>query len=673
MPQLGDPDSDIKSPLSAMTYKSSFQLLELARSRTRRLTASNSRQSLNVVSPTRASLEVGNPELNEVRRQASVLVDQTMSNNQIMRMAPTGPDPTVIMRDSRTTQAILLKRRKAMLGQAIQLEQNELASVSREFERAPNRHNGEYRARMVRHAEHIYELGARRKLINRCLRFLGVDPDDASGVGVLDDEGTFDLDRDTQQVENLLASLYRHRCLIYSGYLIWTSQVRDILMRFLYMQDCLSAIEYYMSEAATKVARTAASDRERDRAGWEDTSDKSTKRRSRQRRDTRASTRTAKHPDEFMSLPISESPRNTGVTAKSPASKHSDARSIFSDTSRRTRNFPNLLRKLRSHDKIEIETESSKPKTGKPASSSRWSRSQPGKHHNKKKRKEDFKPSKEKTADNKFEKGLRKFWDDFSHYHAYYSFLVEFLNSQVSLRVDEKTSTSSVIAVAERVQLHRILLSNSDEFNDKMAMDGMAPGGRQIMRPPDDESIVKTRSLVEIENIQVFTASRDDFVGQAEYFVDCTYGSRIGGDAARNKQPDAIWPAWIPIEILLSQGKHKARGIFDDLDHENEHENRLAEAQLENEYYSDSSDSSFMSVGSSTSSQRQATRQGRRKKGKSGRAWWLQDLSKYKRLMDRNNGLLVYDKANPHRILGDNTDHFDFSIEDISDEAGSKA
>ncbi|KAJ1934222.1 hypothetical protein FBU59_005769, partial [Linderina macrospora] len=236
-PQLGDPDSDIKSPLSAMTYKSSFQLLELARSRTRRLTTSNSRQTLNGMSPTRPSLEVGNPDMNEVRRQASVLVDQTMTNTQIMRMAPTGPDPTVIMRDSRTTQAILLKRRKAMLGQAIQLEQNELAAVSREFERAPNRRNEEYRAQMVRHAEHIYELGARRKLINRCLRFLGVDPDDASCVGVLEDEGSFDLDRDAQQVENLLASLYRHRCLIYSGYLIWTSQVRDILMRFLYMQD----------------------------------------------------------------------------------------------------------------------------------------------------------------------------------------------------------------------------------------------------------------------------------------------------------------------------------------------------------------------------------------------------------------------------------------------------
>ncbi|KAJ1942088.1 Protein SABRE, partial [Linderina macrospora] len=184
-------------------------------------------------------------------------------------------------------------------------------------------------------------------------------------------------------------------------------------------------------------------------------------------------------------------------------------------------------------------------------------------------------------------------------------------------------------------------------------------------------SIVKTRSLVEIENIQVFTANRDDFVGQAEYFVDCTYGSRVDDDAASSKQPNAIWPAWIPIEILLSQGKHKARGIFDELNNEDDGEKRPDETQLENDYYSDSSDSSFMSVESSTSSQQQTKRHGRRK-GKNGRAWWLQDLSKYKRLMDRNNGLLVYDKANPHRILGDNTDHFDFSIEDIGDDADSK-
>ncbi|KAJ2380055.1 Protein SABRE, partial [Coemansia sp. RSA 2611] len=42
----------------------------------------------------------------------------------------------------------------------------------------------------------------------------------------------------------------------------------------------------------------------------------------------------------------------------------------------------------------------------------------------------------------------------------------------------------------------------------------------------------------------------------------------------------------------------------------------------------------------------------------------MEDLSKYKRLMDRNNGLVVYDKANPHRIQGDTSDLIGFSATD---------
>ncbi|KAJ2351631.1 hypothetical protein H4S02_013590, partial [Coemansia sp. RSA 2611] len=177
---------------------------------------------------------------------------------------PTGPDPNVIMRDSRSTQASLLCKRKEMLGTAIQLEQASLVHLSQEFERASSRHSEEFRREMIRRAEHIYELGARRKLINRCLRVLGVDPDATNAGQLLADaigpnEEDADFDRDTKEVEKVLATLYRHRCLIYSGYLIWTSQVRDELMRFLYIQDCLTAIEYYMSETATKVVRNAMS------------------------------------------------------------------------------------------------------------------------------------------------------------------------------------------------------------------------------------------------------------------------------------------------------------------------------------------------------------------------------------------------------------------------------
>ncbi|KAJ1731234.1 Protein SABRE, partial [Coemansia biformis] len=253
---LPDP-GDARTPVSAMSYKSSFHLLEIARTRQRRLTASTARQSVGrALSPVQSLRRVGSEhDLADMQRQTSFQMDP--SAGQAARMAPTGPDPKVIMRDSRSTQASLLQKRKQMLGDAIRLEQTALAQLSKEFERAPGKHNEYFRERMLQHAEHIYELSARRKLINRCMAVLGVSVDSEPACAETRDQEDVDYDRDTQEVEKVLASLYRHRCLIYSGYLIWTTQVRDKLMRFLYIQDCLTAVEYYMSESATSVVRKA--------------------------------------------------------------------------------------------------------------------------------------------------------------------------------------------------------------------------------------------------------------------------------------------------------------------------------------------------------------------------------------------------------------------------------
>ncbi|KAJ1666035.1 Protein SABRE, partial [Coemansia sp. RSA 25] len=185
--------------------------------------------------------------------------------------------------------------------------------------------------------------------------------------------------------------------------------------------------------------------------------------------------------------------------------------------------------------------------------------------------------------------------------------------------------------------------------------------GHSHLTPPEDESIVKTRSLIELENVQVFTAKRDDFESQAAYFVDCTYGSQLEGSDA--SQPSPIWPAWIPIELLLSQGKHRARGIFDELDDAGA---AAATANVGHGFVSDSgsdSDGQSLASGSFVSDgQSQIPGPYRERRGsKYSKAWWLEDLSKYKRLMDRNNGLVVYDKANPHRIQGDTSDRGSFS------------
>ncbi|KAJ2455786.1 Protein SABRE [Coemansia sp. RSA 2336] len=607
------PDSSGKTPpVTAMSYKSSFHLLGLARTRQRRLTASNSQHSI-APRPHRVDSD---HDLVELQRQSSFPIEHTLSHHssQMARMMPTGPDPKVIMRDSRSTQAMLLQKRKQMLGAAIAHEQAALAALSRAFEQASSKFNQQFRKDMVRRAEHIYELGARRKLINRCLRVLGVSPEADNG----NDPGTaqipepeLDFDRDTQEVEKVLASLYRHRCLIYSGYLIWTTQVRDKLMRFLYIQDCLTAIEYYMSESAANVVRKATSPK----SNGTNASDDSTYRSRSYSESTAAKSATsasvtgnsqsqagASTADDKIQQPQQ---KPSEASPSQPRRRSASQRSEASTSSRRSLRIPRLLRKLRSHEKLSSTSNSKSQGTGKDSS-----KKDPKKHRQK--RRTTTGTNSGSKSGSKFEKGLSRVWDDFSRYLPYYSILVEFLNSQVSLRVDE-SSKESAIAVAERVQLHRILLCNEDDSSNET-----------LNGPPSDEAVVKARSLVELENVQVFTAIRSDFESQAAYFVDCTYGSQLDADPSK---PNTLWPAWIPIELLLSEGKHQVRGIFDELDDDNGNE----------------SDSGSEHTGESSA-------------GKYGKAWWIQDLSKYKRLMNRNNGLVVYDKANPLRIQSDPAD-----------------
>ncbi|KAJ1765619.1 Protein SABRE, partial [Coemansia sp. RSA 1843] len=722
-----DPAADGKSPHSAMQYKSSFHLLELARSRQRRLTTSNSRQSINAVSPpSQYPRELdGDSAAAELRRQPSIPAEQTLStNSQMSRMMPTGPDPKVIMRDSRSTQAMLLCKRKEMLGTAITHEQAELDVLSYEFEHASSRHNEQYRREMIRKAEHIYELVARRKLINRCLRFLGVDPNVSSSAqpaGPLDfnDNDDGELDHDTQQVEKVLASLYRHRCLIYSGYLIWTTQVRDKLMRFLYIQDCLTAISYYMSETATKVVRKGASPKGQDGAdrgasipvapkpSAKKASSSSVGGRSqahppsRHRQSSRQPEgRPADAPQQFLA-PHAENGLPEARRRRSSTSQNS----VASASSNRSIQLPGLLRRLRSNDRLSERSAAKdsskgstwkskmavfgKPKSGRPHSHHKDEREHKNKHEHrhgstetkqkpKERRKEGYRPSKTKLVDNKFERGLKSVWDDFLHYRPYYSILVEFLNSQVSMRVDENDSTTSAIAVAERVQLHRILLCNESDIIDNVVSDG---SGSLHVTPPDDESIIKTRSLIELENVQVFTAKRGDFENLPAYFVDCTYGSRNEGNSSRLS---TIWPAWIPIELLLSQSKHKVRGIFEDLEENSgiasqsrDDDNRSSSSYSDNDEeiaFSREADAEPATDQSGRPPSRtKSTKKARRKNSQRRKAWWLEDLSKYKRLMDRNNGLVVYDKANPYRIQGDTSERPSMATEEDAVGTGKDA
>ncbi|KAJ2517705.1 Protein SABRE [Coemansia sp. RSA 2049] len=457
-----------------------------------------------------------------------------------------------------------------------------------------------------------------------------------------------------------------------------------------------------MSETATKVVRKGASSREQDDFDCESSIPAASGQNARRTPSSSAAgkgqrrhTRLRQSPTEATPGEKQQQQQNQYLAPNSgedwaqsrKRSMSTGQESTTSASSGRTLQLPGLLRRLRSNDRLSERSSKGsskgsawksmmsgfgKQKTEDSQSHHKHKHEHKHQHEHKQRPKdakkkpkervkEGHKSSKARLVNNKFERGLKNVWDDFMHYRPYYSILVEFLNSQVSMRVDENESATSAIAVAERVQLHRILLCNESDVVDNFVSDG---SNSLHVTPPDDESIVKTRNLIELENVQVFTAKREDFRNLPAYFVDCMYGSRTESGSSKLSN---IWPAWIPIELLLSQSKQKIRGIFDDLEEESKRFNQNRDdGSNSSDSDGDCKEDGFSNgeegeTADNHRSQRLAghtrpAENARRKNSQRGKAWWLEDLSKYKRLMDRNNGLVVYDKANPHRIQGDTSE-----------------
>ncbi|KAJ1673580.1 hypothetical protein EV182_004956, partial [Spiromyces aspiralis] len=485
-------------------------------------------------------------------------------------------NPQMILRDSRATQVTLLLRRKDKLGEAL----NELMSffnrLGAGFEIAPTSMNEHVKQNMKECMEAIMQVRARRKLINRCLNLLGRDingnplehfegerPTQITGDGVVastmttttnaaaaaapinsnDDSGgnSYDLInqivQDSEKVaEQVLESLYRHRFLLHSAYVIWTSQVRDIAMRFLYAEDCWHEIRRFLTQTTSKVAHEIVAAKGSDHGDKSHRSHNYThqfEKYNKLRTDASwdgsggggKNTPWASHPDLGGRGGGGSGGGDDGSNSSSSINIGAQPTQTYGrhhrSASQGSRLADNLLFGLLSR-----KAHKSKPSKDVAAGDDDASTTTTGANE-----KQQFST-------------MHDVAKDIENYLPRYRALFELISPQGSLRIDGVKSDDSVVISLERCQVHMIDFLERDPSDSKAAK---GPDGI-LKANPEEREIVKSRTLVELNSMQVFTTERKSFMGYPFYLFDCIYGTR--GDVSM--YGGTVWPAWIPIEMLLT-------------------------------------------------------------------------------------------------------------------------
>ncbi|OLY78835.1 UPF0648 protein [Smittium mucronatum] len=424
-----------------------------------------------------------------------------------------------ILRDSRLTQSLLLSRRKERLGYVIKHYEIKGKMNMDDFEHGLYTSSLEYRNEMVKNADEILQLSIRRKLINKCLDMLDLDSNSNFGNPEIasSQEKISGLSHNTDDDSSSqgLESLFRHRFLLHSAYLVWNSRIRDAAFRFFYNEDDFKALKYFLSQSASQVVHEL---------------DKKNK--------------------------------------KDYYSKYK-ANNNNLDSSKDEREYSNYDDDFESHvDKI----------AGEDSESTDYLDTGYNGYFNGILDKDGLNYTSEK-------KDAAKLLKDFQNFTPKYSALIEFLNSQVSLIVDEN-SEDSMVATAEKAQLHIIQLCSNDDSNESISsiitpvdfpstssssnkgsnfdqtlslknssvlnqsseFDASSYIGSVSSISIPKQSIVKTRMLFEMKNMQLFYLRKKDFIDCPLYLMDCFYGSHVDISSLSS----TLWPAWIPIEILLT-------------------------------------------------------------------------------------------------------------------------
>ncbi|OMJ15438.1 UPF0648 protein [Smittium culicis] len=517
-----------------------------------------------------------------------------------------------ILRDPRLTQSLLLSRRKERLGYAIKHYEIKNKINMDDFEQGLYTSSIDYHYETIKIANEIFELSARRRLINKCLDMLGYNsnnPKDFSSSSFRNSIVSSNKSVNASDGESLqgLESLFRHRFLLHSAYLVWNSKVRDILFRFFYNEDDWIALKYFLSQSASQVVSEL--DKKYKNAEYSPSNRNSTNDCSNSINETRSNINSSTDPRNNFSYESiydtnSEdlSQNDTSKPTKDPIKSNSDDNNYF--------------KQVLNKDSL----------SG--------------------------------SFDNSETINLMK---DFQNFTPSYSALIEFLNSQVSLSIDENSS-DSMVATAEKAQLHIIQLLSEDTTKSipmLMSDTDTRPNssGDSIISPSDsilnnsevidfpdssptndfdeidlgnkpesntslEKSLVKTRMLFEIKNMQLFYLKRQDFVDCPLYLMDCFYGAHVDN----NSLSSTLWPAWIPIEILLTPESIDDSTLVHNYDNGDDRKHReVARINLN---------------GLNSETKNKST-------------------PRYSKILDRTSGMVIFDRMNTHRIQSEDIENND--------------
>ncbi|OMJ16068.1 UPF0648 protein [Smittium culicis] len=551
------------------------------------------------------------------RMQSSYLSDSDSDNGSLSDQNfdnfSTGVlDYKKILRDPRLTQSLLLSRRKERLGYAIKHYEIKNKINMDDFEQGLYTSSIDYHFETIKIANEIFDLSVRRRLINKCLDMLGYNssnPKDFSGSSFRNSIVSSNKSFNDSEEDSLkgLETLFRHRFLLHSAYLVWNSKVRDILFRFFYNEDDWIALKYFLSQSASQVVSEL--DKKYKNAEYNSSNQNSTHDCDDSIYETRSNINSSSDPRNNFSY---ESIYDTNSEDLSQKNKNKPSKDPIKSNSNNNNYFKQVLNK----------------------------------------------DSLSGSLDNSDTINLMK---DFQNFTPSYSALIEFLNSQVSLSIDENSS-DSMVATAEKAQLHIIQLlsedmtksipmlisdtdtrpnssrdsiispsgsisnkSNANDFSDSSPTDDFDEIDLSNKPEPSsalEKNLVKTRMLFEIKNMQLFYLKRQDFVDCPLYLMDCFYGAHVDN----NSLSSTLWPAWIPIEILLTPESIDNSTLVHNYDNADERNySEVARINLK---------------GLNSESKNKST-------------------PRYSKILDRTSGMVIFDRMNTHRIQSEDIENND--------------
>ncbi|KAJ1657144.1 Protein SABRE [Dispira simplex] len=352
--------------------------------------------------------------------------------------------------------------------------------------------------------------------------------------------------------EDSYAAMFKHRFLVHSGYAIWNTWVRDILMKFLYVEESQRALRYFLSMAATKVVRDLSSEENKE----VETTDTALEEFNDDTVDSQKGNDTdiGQPPSVTNNWHFATNPQdNSPPTDHGPHSPPTTEGKGISGSQfmqlvrpRKPGRRGMVLNRATTEQYIEYLLQGATDATVEAqaihTSPTESSGSQPtgpttadSKQRGKTPQGESFRPSSEPTESDRAAEDASEtdfgLLEDLAEYFIVNSIYVEFLNPQVNAALT-RDSENAVILAAERIQIKRLAL-----FDEETAE-------KDVTNPQDDnEHLVKTRSLFGFEKVQVYAVQKKNVQDKPQFYADSNYGA----------QDSHLWPMWVPMELLLDE------------------------------------------------------------------------------------------------------------------------